>query len=80
MLPGCLYSVCIGASPSIHTADSVISCVVRVALVSKTDVSRPAVTDSRSRFCNRQSPTPNRTPYRWIRSLMWQGGRVCPAP
>jgi hypothetical protein len=43
-----------GASSSIHKADSAIYCVVRVALVSKTDVSRPAGTDdSRSRFCNR---------------------------
>jgi hypothetical protein len=36
MFPGCLYSVGMGASPSIHKADSVIYSMAHVPLVSKT--------------------------------------------
>jgi hypothetical protein len=45
VFPGSFYGVGMGASPSIIKADSVIYNVMRVALVWKTNLCRPAVRD-----------------------------------
>jgi hypothetical protein len=74
MFPGSLCSVGEGASVWIHKAHSVIYCVVRVALVWETAISRPAVTDdSISRFC----PSMNNVRLSVGRTV-WNRNKECP--